>query len=50
MMYEQSERLAATVSYFKVEGRVGKMTPPASRPRLVRTEMNESEDEARYGT
>lgn len=49
-MYEQSERLATTVSYFKVEGRVGKMTAPASPPRLVRTEMNEPEYEARYGT
>jgi hypothetical protein len=50
MMDEQSERLAATVSYFEVNGRVGKMTPPALTARVVRAEMNGSEYEARDGT
>jgi methyl-accepting chemotaxis protein-1 (serine sensor receptor) len=50
MMYEQSERLAATVSYFSVAGSARNVTPPASRPTAPRAEMNGEQYEARYGT
>jgi len=53
MMYEQSERLATTVSYFSVQGRAGKMTVPrGSAPHAgAPSEMNdEPAYEARYGT
>lgn len=49
MMYEQSERLAATVAYFSV--RAGKMTVPVAPPRRsVPVEMNEPDYKARYGS
>jgi len=49
MMYEQSERLAATVSYFSVGA--GKTPVRAPRPRAAAAEMNEEPRyEARYGT
>jgi len=52
MMHEQSERLVATVSYFSVEARAGKMTPPSSRPTVATTtHMNDAPTyTARYGT
>ena len=49
-MYEQSERLAATVSYFSVQGRA--RTPRVPAPNVAASaEMNEEPRyEARYGT
>jgi methyl-accepting chemotaxis protein-1 (serine sensor receptor) len=53
MMYEQSERLVATVAYFSVQGRAGKMTPPVNSgfESATRVEMNDEPTyAARYGT
>jgi methyl-accepting chemotaxis protein len=37
MMHEQSERLVATVAYFSVQGRAGKMTASHIRPAVATT-------------
>lgn len=57
MMYEQSERLAATVSYFAIHGRTGNTAAPVgSGPRAaVPAQMNEPRYEEqpradKYGT
>jgi methyl-accepting chemotaxis protein len=51
MMYEQSERLAATVAYFSVPGHAATAAPYSRQSAVVTVETNEEPHyTARYGT